>query len=127
MAPAAISRRSRRSLSPPLPPLKANRKKKPNPKASGGTSFRNFFGGTFEPETGRHYFLFRFYPEPGRLSVAFFRARQNKTGLSSVRQEITLDHILRNPEWCEHSPELPQVVRQIAQYLDYYGHRDGNP
>ena len=23
-------------------------------------SFRNFFGGTFEPETGRHYFLFRF-------------------------------------------------------------------
>ncbi|MCH5277723.1 MAG: SNF2 helicase associated domain-containing protein [Desulfovibrionaceae bacterium] len=86
-------------------------------------SFRNFFGGTFEPETGRHYFLFRFYPEPGRLSVAFFRARQNKTGLSSVRQEITLEHILRNPEWCEYSPELPKVIRQIAQYLDYYGHR----
>ena len=86
-------------------------------------SFRNFFGGTFEPETGRHYFLFRFYPEPGRLSVAFFRARQNKTGLSSVRQEITLDHILRNPEWCEHSPELPKVVKQIAPYLDYYGPR----
>ena len=97
--------------------------KEAKPKSEWRHSFRNFFGGTFEPETGRHYFLFRFYPEPGRLSVAFFRARQNKTGLSSVRQEITLDHILRNPEWCEHSPELPQVVRQIAQYLDYYGHR----
>ncbi len=95
----------------------------PKPKAEWRQSFRNFFSASFEPEAGRHYFLFRFYPEPGRLAVGFFRARQNKTGLSSVRQEITLDHILRNPEWCEHSPELPKVVKQIAHYLDYYGHR----
>lgn len=95
----------------------------PKPKVEWRHSFRNFYGASFEPETGRHYFLLRFYPEPGRLSVAFFRARQNKTGLSSVRQEITLEHILRNTEWCEHAPELPKVVRQIAQYLDYYGHK----
>ena len=47
-------------------------------------SFRSFFSSSLEPETGRHYFIFRFYPEPGRLIVALFRARQNKTGLSSV-------------------------------------------
>ena len=86
-------------------------------------SFRNFFSGASEPETGRHYFLFRFFSEPGRLSVEFFRARQNKTGLSSVRQEITLENILSNPDWCEYSPELPKVIKQIAEYLDYYGHR----
>ena len=95
----------------------------PSPREDWRHSFRHFFGGTFEPEIGRHYFLFRFFPEPGRLSVEFFRARQNKTGLSTVRQEVTLEQILRNPEWCEYSPELPVVCRQIAQYLDYYGHR----
>ena len=95
----------------------------PAPREDWRHSFRLFFSGVLEPEIGRHYFLFRFFPEPGRLSVEFFRARQNKTGISSVRQEITLDQILRNPEWCEHSPDLPIVCRQIAQYLDYYGHR----
>ncbi len=86
-------------------------------------SFRNFFSGDLEPETGRHYFLFHLYPEPGRLSVEFFRARQNKTGISGVRQEVTIEQILRNPEWCEYSPSLPVILRQIAQYQDYYGHR----
>ena len=52
-------------------------------------SFRSFFSSSLEPETGRHYFIFRFYPEPGRLIVALFRARQNKTGLSSVHQETS--------------------------------------
>lgn len=77
----------------------------------------------WSPETGRHYFIFRFYPEPGRLIVALFRARQNKTGLSSVHQETSLEQILRNPEWCDQSPQLLQVARQIGHYLDYYGHR----
>ncbi|MDD6089013.1 MAG: SNF2-related protein [Desulfovibrionaceae bacterium] len=86
-------------------------------------SFRPFFRSSMEPEIGRHYFLFRFYPERGRLVVAFFRARQNKTGLSSVHQEVTLDQILRNPEWCDQSPQLLQVIRQIGHYIDYYGHR----
>ncbi len=86
-------------------------------------SFRNFFTSNSEPETGRHYFLFRFFPEPGRLSVEFYRARQNKTGLSTVRQAVTLEDILKNPDWCEYSPELPKILKQIAQYLDYYGHR----
>lgn len=86
-------------------------------------SFRNFFSGVSEPETGRHYFIFRFFSEPGRLSVEFFRARQNKTGLSSVRQEVTLENILSNRDWCDYSPELPKVLKQIAEYLDYYGHR----
>lgn len=86
-------------------------------------SFRNFFSTATEPETGRHYFLFRFFPEPGRLSVEFYRARQNKTGLSTVRQAVTLQDILQNPDWCDYSPELPKVLKQIAEYLDYYGHR----
>lgn len=86
-------------------------------------SFRSFFSSSLEPETGRHYFIFRFYPEPGRLIVALFRARQNKTGLSSVHQETSLEQILRNPEWCDQSPQLLQVARQIGHYLDYYGHR----
>ena len=86
-------------------------------------SFRNFFTANSEPETGRPYFLFRFFPEPGRLSVEFYRARQNKTGLSTVRQAVTLEEILKNPDWCEYSPELPKILKQIAQYLDYYGHR----
>ena len=30
-------------------------------------SFRSFFSSSLEPETGRHYFIFRFFPEPGRL------------------------------------------------------------
>ncbi len=86
-------------------------------------SFRSFFGSSLEPETGRHYFIFRFFPEPGRLIVALYRARQNKTGLSSVHQETSLEQILRNPDWCDQSPQLLQVARQIGHYLDYYGHR----
>ena len=86
-------------------------------------SFRSFFSTEMEPETGRHYLIFRFYPEPGRLSVAFFRGRQNKSGLSAVHTEITLEHLLRNPEWCELSPQLPPVIRQIGLHLDYYGHK----
>lgn len=95
----------------------------PNPRSDWKQSFRAFFSTDMEPEPGRHYLIFRFHPEPGRLLVSFFRGRQNKTGISSVHNEITLEHILRNPEWCELSPQLPQVVRQIGQHLDYYGHR----
>lgn len=86
-------------------------------------SFRNFFFTSLEPEVGRHYLIFRFYPEPTRLIVAFFRGRQNKTGLSSVHQETTLEQILRNPDWCEQSPQLLKVAQQIGHFLDYYGHR----
>ncbi len=86
-------------------------------------SFRSFFSTEMEPEPGRHYLIFRFYPEPGRLAVAFFRGRQNKTDISSVHAEITLEQIIRNPEWCELSPQLTDVARQIGQHQDYYGHR----
>ncbi len=85
--------------------------------------FRSFYTGHFEPETSRHYFLFQFFPEVGRLSVAFYRARQNKTGLSSVRQEITLEQILENPEWCDQSPDLPHILELIGHHLDYRGHK----
>ena len=95
----------------------------PHPHADWKQSFRAFFSTDVEPEPGRHYLIFRFHPEPGRLLVAFFRGRQNKSGLSSVHTEITLEHLLRNPEWCELSPQLPLVARQIGQHLDYYGHR----
>ncbi len=86
-------------------------------------SFRSFFTSEVESEAGRHYLIFRFYPEPGRVQVAFFRGRQNKTGLSSVHTEISLEQILRHPEWCDISPQLGQVASQVGQHLDYYGHR----
>lgn len=86
-------------------------------------SFRSFFSTDMEPEPGRHYLIFRFDPEQGRLLVSFFRGRQNKSGLSSVHNEVTLQQIIQNPEWCEFSPQLPQVARQIGQHLEYYGHR----
>lgn len=86
-------------------------------------SFRSFFSSDMEPEPGRHYLIFRFEPEPGRLLVSFFRGRQNKSGLSSVHNEITLKQIIDNPDWSEFSPQLPLVAKQIGQHLDYYGHR----
>ena len=86
-------------------------------------SFRSFFSTDMEPEPGKHYLIFRFQPEQGRLLVSFFRGRQNKSGLSSVHNEITLQQIINNPDWCEFSPQLPHVARQIGQHLDYYGHR----
>ncbi len=93
------------------------------PRSDWKLSFRSYFSTEMEPEPGRHYLIFRFYPEPGRLSVAFFRGRQNKSGISSVHNEITLEQIIRNPEWCELSPQLVEVSRQIGQYQDYYGHK----
>ena len=95
----------------------------PPPNTDWKQSFRSFFSTDTGPEPGRHYLIFRFDPEPGRLLVSFFRGRQNKSGLSSVHNEITLEQIINNPAWCEFSPQLPQVARQIGQYLDYYGHR----
>ncbi len=86
-------------------------------------SFRNFFATEHEPEPGRHYILYRFYPEPGRLQVAFFRARQNKSGLSTVQNEITLEQIINNPDWSENAPWLPKVAQQIGNFIDYFGHR----
>ncbi|GHU99025.1 Snf2 family protein [Deltaproteobacteria bacterium] len=86
-------------------------------------SFRSFFSTAMEAEPGRYYLIFRFTPEDGRLLVSFFRARQNKTGLSSVHAEVTLEQIIYNPDWCEASPQLPHVASQIGRCLDYYGHR----
>lgn len=95
----------------------------PVPAVEWKQSFRSFFSTEMEPEAGRHYLIFRFEPEPDRLLVSFFRGRQNKSGLSSVHNEITLQQLIQNPEWSEFSPQLPTVARQIGQYLDYYGHR----
>ncbi|WP_027186602.1 DEAD/DEAH box helicase [Desulfovibrio cuneatus] len=86
-------------------------------------TFRSLFSSEIEPEAGKHYLILRFYPEPGRLQVAFFRARQNKSGLSSVQNEVTLEQIINTPELCELSPNLPKVAALIGQYDDYLGHR----
>ena len=86
-------------------------------------SFRGFFSTSMEPEAGKHYLVFRFEPDQGRLLVSFFRSRQNKSGISSVHTEITLQQIIENPDWCEASPELPRVARQIGLHVDYFGHR----
>lgn len=95
----------------------------PTPVVDWKQSFRSFFSTAMEPEAGRHYLIFRFEPEPTRLLVSFYRGRQNKSGLSSVHNEITLDQIINNPDWSEFSPQLPHVARQMGQHLDYYGHR----
>jgi len=86
-------------------------------------NFRSFFATELEPEAGKHYILYRMYPEPERLQVALFRARQNKSGLSQVQNEIELQNVIDKPEWSETSPSLPQVAEQIGHYLDYRGHR----
>lgn len=86
-------------------------------------NFRSYFATELEPEAGKHYIIFRLYPEMGRLQVAFFRARQNKSGISQVQNEITLEQLTENPDWCEVSPALPDVAEQIGHYLDYRGHR----
>jgi non-specific serine/threonine protein kinase len=93
------------------------------PKTEWRQTFRGFFSTEPEPEAGRHYYVFHFYPEPGRLLVAFSRARQNKSGLSTVKSQVTLDQIIRNPEWSEISPLLPKAAEQIEKYLGYEGHR----
>jgi non-specific serine/threonine protein kinase len=90
-------------------------------------SFRNFFSTEIEPEPGRHYLVIRFYPEPGRLQVEFFRARQNKSGLSGVHTEITLGQILDNPSWSELSPDFPKVAKLIGENMEYHGHRVSIP
>ena len=77
----------------------------PSPTTDWKQSFRNFFSTDMEPEPGRHYLIFRFAPEQGRLLVSFFRGRQNKSGLSSVHNEVTLEQIIQNPDWCEFSPQ----------------------
>ncbi|EPR37329.1 SNF2-related protein [Desulfovibrio sp. X2] len=86
-------------------------------------SYRSFFATAHEPEAGKHYLVYRFYAEPGRLQVAFFRARQNKSGLSQVQNEVTLAQIYENEDWCESVPLLPEAARQVASFLDYAGHR----
>jgi len=55
--------------------------------------------------------------------VAFFRARQNKSGISQVHTEITLEQIIKNPDWSELSPTLPVVAEMLYHHLDYAGHR----
>lgn len=104
----------------------SNDKKKadlPRPRTDWRQTFRTFFSTELEAEPGKHYLVFRMYPEPGRLQVAFARARQNKSGISAVQQDITLEQIIKNPDWCELSPGLPQIAGMIAHYLDYQGHR----
>ncbi len=86
-------------------------------------TFRSYFANEIEPESGKHYLIIRFFPEPGRLQVAFYRARQNKSGLSSVHTDLTLDQIINTPELCELSPNLPHVAALIGQHEDYRGQR----
>jgi non-specific serine/threonine protein kinase len=57
-----------------------NAEEQPKPRTDWHQSFRSFFGTQPEPEPGEHYLVFRLHPEPDRLQVSFFRARQNKSG-----------------------------------------------
>lgn len=93
------------------------------PRSDWRQTFRSFFSTELEPEAGKHYLIYRFHPEAGRLQVSFFRARQNKSGLSTVHNETTLEQIINNTDWCELSPQLPIVAEQLGQFNDYYGHR----
>jgi non-specific serine/threonine protein kinase len=95
----------------------------PRPRTDWRHTFRPFFSSVPEPEPGNNYLIFRFFPEPERLQVAFYRARQNKSGLSKVQNPISLEQIIQNPDWSETSPSLPAIAHQIGQYLDYQGQR----
>ena len=95
----------------------------PKPRTDWRQTFRTFFSTELEPEPGKHYYIFRFYPEPGRLQVALFRGRQNKGGISNVQSPVTLEQVVQNPDWSEVSPHLPRVAEMIGHYLDYRGHR----
>ena len=97
--------------------------KPPAPRTDWRSSFRNFFGTTPEPEAGHTYLLFRFYPEPERLQVAIYRVRQNKSGLSKIQNPVSFEQVINHPEWCELSPELPQVAFQVGKHMDYMGQR----
>ena len=96
-----------------LKSLKTDSKEVPVARTDWRQTFRPFFASELEPESGRHYIIYRIYPELGRLQVAFFRARQNKSGISQVQSEITLAQIVENPDWCDSSPALPGVSEQI--------------
>ena len=93
------------------------------PRSDWRQNFRSYFATELEPEAGRHYLLYRFHPEPGRLQVSFFRARQNKSGLSTVHNEITIEQILDHPDWHEQVPGLAELLEQVGKYNDYFGHR----
>ncbi len=93
------------------------------PRTDWRQTFRSFFTNEIEPEAGKHYLILRFYPEPGRLQVAFFRGRQNKSGLSTVHNEITLEQIIASPDMAELSPTLPRVAALIGRHEEYLGHR----
>jgi non-specific serine/threonine protein kinase len=80
------------------------------PRSDWRQNFRSYFATELEPEAGRHYLLYRFHPEPGRLQVSFFRARQNKSGLSTVHNEITIQQILDHPDWHEQTPGLAELL-----------------
>ena len=95
----------------------------PRPRTDWRHTFRPFFSTVPEPEPGNNYLIFRFFPEPERLQVAFFRARQNKSGLSKVQNPVSLEQLIQNPDWSETSPTLPTIAHQVGQYLDYLGHR----
>ena len=95
----------------------------PRPRTDWRHTFRPFFATVPEPEPGNNYLIFRFFPEPERLQVAFYRARQNKSGLSKVQNPVSLEQLIHNPDWSETSPTLPTIAHQIGQYLDYLGHR----
>jgi non-specific serine/threonine protein kinase len=90
-------------------------------------SFRGLFNTQIDPEASKYYLIFRLFPEHGRLQTAFFRARQNKSGLSNVHSEITLEQIIENPSWCENSPDLPAIAQLIGRHMDYFGHKVSIP
>ncbi|CAM2058948.1 ATP-dependent helicase [Desulfovibrionales bacterium] len=100
-----------------------NEKLPAKPKIDWRQTFRGFFATELDPEPGQHYLVFRFFPEPRRMLVSFHRARQNKSGLSTVQAAITLEQIINNPDWSELSSALPKVAEQIACYIDYTGHK----
>ena len=81
-------------------------------------SFRSFFSTDMEPEPGKHYLIFRFQPEQGRLLVSFFRGRQNKSGLSSVHNEIALQQIINKRFTIESGSSIQWTGSPMNAMLD---------
>ena len=105
---------------------RATPKKSRPPAKDWKQSFRSFFSTDMEPEPGKHYLIFRFQPEQGRLLVSFFGAARTSPACPACTTRSRSSRSSTIPTGASFRPSCPWA-RQIGQHLDYYGHRVRSP